>query len=155
MVTAGNDRTVCVWPVLPCRAAQGQHPQTDLDEGLGSDVDAHCDLLQPEPEVIPQHSARGDTCAPGEVMMPESVHLPVGSPPRTPPRLRHHVGAGASRASSSLSPLRTAAIATNVSSPFYKLRHTAQVPRARFNSHQLVSICENVVRVWNFAEPEV
>ena len=150
MVTAGNDRTVCVWPFLPCRAPQGQQPRTDVDEGLSSDVDAHCGLLQPGPEVM-----RG-TCAPGEVMMPESVHPPVGSPPRTPPGLRHHVlGAGASRASSSLSPLRTAAIATNVSSPFYKLRHTAQVPRARFNSHQLVSICENVVRVWNFAEPEV
>ena len=105
VVTAANNRTVCVWdqPELLVRTNPAHGPVSENTVSRNSE--------SPDRE----STRRPLTCAP-------------------------------------LSPLRTAATEHAHQRPRYSIRHTQQVPRARFHHQLLVSVCvDKVVRVWDWA----
>jgi len=134
VVTAANDRTVSVWKFPPSLSRQGQlslppfidNPPTKSSAASTRRLAAS---LEPEPE--PEPSSSDDEAAARPSTPPQARPVPDGAPP------------------SSLSPLRTAALAQR---PLHTLRHTAQVPRARFRGGVLASACvDRCIRVWDFA----
>jgi hypothetical protein len=115
VVTAANDRSVAVWK-YPARSV------ADAEEaGASGQV-----LRQSEPEPERVNMAGDD----------DGDDDGGGTQPRlraiTPPRIGH--AARDSNGGSSLSPLRTTATSGVEHRPLYALKHSAQVPRARFRT---------------------